>query len=119
MTVPSDRTNSEHYNWGDSCDGWRLLQRTDLSVIQERVPPGSAEINHYHHQARQFFFVLSGQATLEFKDDSITFDAGQGVHVEPGREHRFVNHSANDVEFLVISCPSTAGDRTNVQLASK
>jgi mannose-6-phosphate isomerase-like protein (cupin superfamily) len=110
----SDRSNSEHYVWGDVCDGWHFLKQSDLSVIQERVPPGKGEVNHFHNAARQFFYVLSGEATLEFKNHSVTFGAGQGVHVEPGLEHRFVNHSPNDVVFLVISSPSTAGDRVNI-----
>jgi len=59
---------AEHYIWGDVCHGWRLLSQPDLSVIQERVPPGGAETRHYHTNARQFFFVLSGTATMERKD---------------------------------------------------
>lgn len=29
---------AEHYRWGQDCDGWRLPQGPDLSVIQERSP---------------------------------------------------------------------------------
>lgn len=112
---PIDSFQAEHYSWGGACDGWRLLKGTDLSVIHERVPPGAAEIAHFHSRARQFFFVLSGVATLEFVDRSVTFNHGQGVHVPPGTVHRFANHSTEDVVFLVISAPSTTGDRTDVQ----
>jgi mannose-6-phosphate isomerase-like protein (cupin superfamily) len=113
-TQVSDTSTAEHYTWGGICDGWHLLKHPDLSVIQERVPPGSGEIKHYHSQARQYFFVLRGTATLEFSDTSVTFAAGQGVHVPPKTHHRFVNASDEDVLFLVISSPTTAGDRTNV-----
>jgi len=34
--------------------------------------------------------------------------------VPPNLEHRFCNRSTEDVVFLVISSPSTAGDRANV-----
>jgi len=110
----SDTSNAEHYTWGDGCDGWHLLKHADLSVIQERVPAGSGEIKHFHSRARQFFFILKGVATLEFGDSSVTFEAGQGVHVQPGTPHRFANASNEEVLFLVISSPSTAGDRTNL-----
>jgi mannose-6-phosphate isomerase-like protein (cupin superfamily) len=53
--------NAEHYTWGDVCDGWHLLKRDDMSVIQECVPVGAAEIMHYHNRARQFFYVLQGE----------------------------------------------------------
>jgi mannose-6-phosphate isomerase-like protein (cupin superfamily) len=111
----SSRTTCEHYVWGDGCDGWHLLQHSDLSVILERVPPGRGEVKHFHSKARQYFFVLKGKATLEFDDSSITFGAGEGVHVMPGVKHRFANTSSEAVEFLVISTPTTQGDRTNVQ----
>ena len=34
--------------------------------------------------------------------------------VPPNLEHRFCNRSTEDVVFLVISSPTTTGDRTNV-----
>jgi mannose-6-phosphate isomerase-like protein (cupin superfamily) len=105
---------SEHYGWGGVCDGWHLLRDGALSIIQERVPPGAGEVRHYHGRAQQFFYVLSGAATLEFERHSVTFEAGQGVHVPPGVEHRFANRSSGDVVFLVISSPPTAGDRIDI-----
>jgi oxalate decarboxylase/phosphoglucose isomerase-like protein (cupin superfamily) len=36
-----------------------------LSVIEEQMPSGASEVRHYHRNAQQFFFILSGQATLE------------------------------------------------------
>ena len=36
--------NAEHYVWGEICDGWHLLKRDDISVIQEHVPAGGAEL---------------------------------------------------------------------------
>ncbi len=107
-------STAEHYAWGGVCDGWRLLSLPDLSVIEERVPAGAGEVRHFHGRARQFFFVLSGTAKLEFDGSSVTFGAGQGVHVPPGVVHRFANASDKEVVVLVISAPSTAGDRTNV-----
>ena len=117
-TYPVSPDTSEHYVWGNVCDGWRLLDQADLSVIQERVPPGAGEVRHVHTRARQFFYVLSGTATLEFGDEAVTFGAGQGMHVPPGVAHRFANASSLEVVFLVVSSPSTAGDRTHVSPAT-
>ena len=110
----SDIESAEHYTWGGACDGWHLLKDPALSVIQERVPPLAGETSHFHVRARQFFYVLSGTATIEFGSGSVTFSAGQGLDVLPHTPHRFVNRSDNDVVFLVISSPATAGDRVNV-----
>ncbi|MBA2679613.1 MAG: cupin domain-containing protein [Ktedonobacteraceae bacterium] len=105
---------AEHYTWGSVCDGWHLLKHAALSVIQERVPPSVGEAPHFHVRARQFFYVLSGTATIEFEGEKVTFGPSQGLHVPPNTPHRFVNYSDAEVMFLVISSPTTTGDRINV-----
>jgi mannose-6-phosphate isomerase-like protein (cupin superfamily) len=105
--------NAEHYIWGEDCDGWRLLQRRDMSVIQERVPPGGAEVMHYHNAARQFFYILEGETTMVFEDREIILKNGEGIEVEPKVMHQFRNRSKSDVHFLVISVPSAREDRFN------
>lgn len=117
MSKITDKTNAEHYQWGEVCDGWHLLKTPDLSVIQERVPAGAGEVRHFHNKARQYFYVLSGTATIELQDGEISFGAHQGVHIEPGVQHRFKNTGECEVVFLVISSPSTIGDRENVLFA--
>ena len=86
--TPASQANAEHYVWGADCDGWHLLKHPDLSVIQERVPPGRGEVKHFHSKARQYFLVLKGRASLEFDDGTVTFGPGEGVHVPPGVSHR-------------------------------
>ena len=39
----ANRQNAPHYRWGDGCDGWHLVRAPQLSVIQERMPPGTQE----------------------------------------------------------------------------
>ena len=113
-TQPVSTDNAQHYTWADVCDGWRLLDEPDLSVIQERVPAGASETRHLHAEARQFFYVLKGSATMEWGEQSVSIGAGQGWHVPPGVAHRFVNASQEDVHFLVISAPTTRGDRVEM-----
>jgi len=105
--------NAEHYIWGEICDGWHLLKRDDMSVIQERVPAGSAEIMHHHNTARQFFYILNGQGTMIFEDHEVVLTKGQGLEIPPLIKYQFTNRSKDDVQFLVISVPSTRGDRVN------
>ena len=109
-----DVTSSERYQWGSASEGWHLLNRPELSVIQERVPPGDRERRHFHSKARQFFFVLQGQAVLEVGGSRFDLDVGQGLEIPPGEPHQFMNESQSAVTFLVVSCPHSHGDRTNV-----
>jgi len=103
--------NAEHYSWGKECDGWHLVKSPELSIIQERVPAGGAEVRHYHQHAQQFFFVLSGTASLEVEGDVLCLTAGQGRHVPAGVPHRLANEGQEDVEFIVVSVPMAHGDR--------
>jgi len=112
MTVSIE--NAEHYIWGEVCDGWHLLKRDDMSVIQEQVPAGGAEVMHYHNVARQFFYILEGEGTMVFEDREVVLQKGQGLEIQPQVKHQFKNQSSADVHFLVISVPSTRGDRVNV-----
>lgn len=109
-----DRSLAEHYVWGGVCDGWHLVKRTDLSVISERVPPGAIEKRHFHSKARQFFYILSGRAVIVINDQRIVLTEGQGIEVDPGTAHQFKNESSEDVNFLVISHPSTRDDRVEI-----
>ena len=109
-----DTTSAPHYRWGVASDGWRLLDGADMSVIQERVPPGDQERRHKHARARQFFYILTGHATLEIDGREVTLAAGQGIEVPPGTPHQFFNRSSDDVTMLVFSSPRSHGDRMDL-----
>jgi mannose-6-phosphate isomerase-like protein (cupin superfamily) len=109
---------AEHYIWGEICDGWHLLKREELSVIRERVPAGGAEVMHYHTRARQFFYILKGEGTMVFEEGEIILRKDEGIEISPHVKHQFRNRSKADVHFLVISVPSTRGDRINMAQAA-
>lgn len=108
-----DVSRGEHYRWGDRSEGWHLLKCSDLSVIEERVPPGDMEQRHLHNRARQFFYVLRGEAVIEIDGLRIGLRERQGIEVPPGTAHQFRNESSADVFVLVISAPMSHGDRVN------
>ncbi|NUP02922.1 MAG: cupin domain-containing protein [Nonomuraea sp.] len=103
--------NAPHYRWGEGCDGWRLADGDRLSVIEERMPPGTAEVWHLHHGARQFFYVLDGRAALRTPEREVALGPGEGVEVPRGLPHQLANPSGDELRFLVVSTPSTRGDR--------
>jgi mannose-6-phosphate isomerase-like protein (cupin superfamily) len=106
-----EKLNAEHYYWGQACDGWHLVRTPELSIIQERMPPGTSEVPHYHQQSNQFFYVLTGTLSIEGVDGELTLNANQGVHIKAGEIHQVRNRSTHDTEFLVISNPPSHGDR--------
>ncbi|MDD3597157.1 cupin domain-containing protein [Sulfuricurvum sp.] len=105
--------NADNYTWGTNCDGWHLAASKNLSVIQERVPKGSSETRHLHNQAEQFFYILSGIATLEVSGDIQVIHPNEGFHIPAGVAHTLSNEHEEDLEFLVVSTPPSHGDREN------
>jgi quercetin dioxygenase-like cupin family protein len=71
ITAPISKAFAPHYTWASICDGWSLVDTPGLSVVEERVPPGAEDVRHYHNQARQFFYVLSGTAVLETEGSKV------------------------------------------------
>lgn len=108
---PVSIKDAQHYMWGEVCDGWHLAKTDALSVIQERVPPGAAEARHYHNRAEQFFYVLSGVATMEVDGTVHKLTPNQGIHIPSGVAHRLSNGDTDDLQFIVISTPPSHGDR--------
>jgi len=106
--------NSEHYNWGNNCDGWHLLNTNSLSIIQEKMPPKTEESLHFHSKAQQFFFILKGTATFEVNKKSYEVKENNGFHILSNEIHKVYNKSDKDLEFIVVSEPKSHGDRTNV-----
>ena len=111
--------NAEHYRWGDGCDGWHLLAGDDLSVIEERMPPGATEVRHRHTRSRQFFYALEGTLTLELDGIVHQLQHGQGLHVPAGAAHQASNESVVDARFLVVSAPRSHGDRVAAPLEAR
>ena len=88
-------------------------------MIQERVPGGAAERRHVHAEAQQFFYILAGRAVMELGGAEHPLAAGEGIHVPAGRPHRFRNPNAEPVDFLVVSQPTTRGDRRDLDGSPK
>jgi len=73
--------NAESYTWGDGCVGWHLLKTDSLSIIQEKMPPGSSEQLHFHKHSQQVFYILSGVATFEIDGQVVVINAKESIHI--------------------------------------
>ncbi|TXK71714.1 cupin domain-containing protein [Paenibacillus sp. N3.4] len=108
------KLNAEHYIWGDQCDGWHLVKNSNLSIIHERMPANTREVKHYHQHSHQYFFILSGIATMEINNKEIILNPQEGIEVTPLVPHQLLNKSNDEIEFLVISQPTSKDDRVVV-----
>ena len=115
MNLIRNIQNVEPYVWGDNCLGWHLLASAELSVIQEEMPPHTAEQAHYHEKAQQLFYILSGVATFYIAEEKTLLKAGDAIQIAPKTIHQVQNDEAHmPLKFLVISQPKAHGDRINL-----
>ena len=114
--------NAEHYTWPSAidaqmCDGWHLHRSETLSVIEERMPPGTAEQRHMHQHTTQFFYALSGELIIELNGEEHRLTPFTGLTVPAQTPHQVFNRGSEDARFLVISQPPSHGDRVSVAQA--
>lgn len=102
-----------HHHWGGDCDRWGFVDRQDLAVIYERMPPDRCEVRHKHIHAAQLFFVLTGQLTIEVEGTEYQISSNEALEVTPTQRHQVFNKADEAAEFLVISQPSTFEDRVH------
>lgn len=103
--------NAEHYTWGNNCDGWYLVRTPELNVIEEMMPAGASERRHHHVRARQFFFVLEGELSMEIEHHEFVLKAGEGIEIAPGQAHQAMNRGAAPLRIVVTSQPPSHDDR--------
>jgi len=115
MQSPISIKTASHFSWGDKCDGWWLKKEGNFTVIYEVMPPGSAEIKHYHKEVEQFFYILEGVLIIELDNVIHTLIEQEGIAVVPGKPHRVFNRTDKIVKFLVISSPCLHQDRIDVE----
>ncbi len=78
------------------------------------MPPGAAEKLHFHERAEQFFYILKGEAAFYINGEKFSVKTGESVSVLPKSKHCIANESSEDLEFLVVSNPSTNNDRIEI-----
>ena len=115
-------SNAEHYTWPSAisehlCDGWHLHRTDTLSIIEERMPPATAEQRHLHQRATQFFYVLAGELTIELNGEEHRLTSSTGLTVPAQTPHQVFNRGREDARFLVISQPPSHGDRVRAPRA--
>jgi mannose-6-phosphate isomerase-like protein (cupin superfamily)/GNAT superfamily N-acetyltransferase len=106
--------STEHFSWGIGNDGWHILKSNDLSVMLERMNPGTQEVIHCHPIAQQVFYILSGVADFEIEGKAEKLLANQFIHVPRKKLHKISNIQNEDLKFLVISEPFAQDERIEI-----
>ncbi len=111
---PVLRNTQTAYERGQGGVGWSLVETDGLLVIEETLAPGCSENRHYHAKAAQYFYVLECTALMKIDGQNKVLAQGMAEHIHPRIDHAIANESSNEIQFLVISAPSTRSDRNEI-----
>lgn len=94
--------NTKAYTWGGNCQGWYLHESDGFNIKLEKIPPGSTTSMHYHKGMTQFFFVKSGELSIEDQNGVVhILNPGDGLELPGDKKHRVHNAHSELVEYLV------------------
>ena len=83
-----------------------------VGVYTSEIAPGGATSWHFHNGAG-FFLVLQGRVTVEFKDSTKHYQAGDAYAEPIGVIHRAINPEP-EIPFLCVGFVVTPKDRDHV-----
>lgn len=80
-----------------------IVGLTKFGLHLVRIEPGDATTeHHYHEESDEFIYVLSGELTLRYSDESYQLKAGDFVGFPAhGAAHSMFNNSAADAVYLM------------------
>ena len=55
------------------------------------------------HKGEEFVYILEGAITLLMDGKEFTLYAGDSIQIQAGKEHTWINHSANIVKLLAVN----------------
>ncbi len=110
-----DKKNIKPMEWGNHCESWQLLDKENMGVFHEKMPPNSADVLHKHQFSEQFLYVLHGTVGIVINTDTHYLSSGQGIVITKEVPHKIFNDSKSDVEFILFASPSHRNDRIEIE----
>ena len=84
------------------------------SLAQIVLPPGKASRKHYHPEAEESYYILSGHGKVKLGDESQNLTAGDTIMIPTGIVHQIFNTSTGNelLIFLAICQPAWTPDNS-------
>ena len=73
------------------------------SLAEATLPAGAATVRHWHADAEELYFILSGRGRMEVDGDAREVGAGDCVLIAPGARHTI--EALEDLRFLCCCAP--------------
>jgi len=77
------------------------LTGSDITLGRVVIHPGQSNPRHCHDNCEEILYLLGGQLTHSFADETIEMVAGDTLVVPPGVMHNAVNTGDTDADMIV------------------
>ncbi len=75
-----------------------------VSMVEDTMKPGFHLARHHHKQMTEIFYILEGELTLIFDDETVVATAGMTINIPPNVWHEA--KSENGAKMLSIFSPA-------------
>jgi mannose-6-phosphate isomerase-like protein (cupin superfamily) len=82
------------------------------SVAHITLPPGKSSLLHYHPEAEESYYILSGRARLLIGEEEVLVVAGTAVLIPALQPHQITNIGSDDLTFLAVCVPAWEPDNS-------
>jgi oxalate decarboxylase len=108
---------------GANDDNWQILRGQEGSANLVRLEPGGVREPHWHPNAWEFNFVISGKArwtVLGLLGEHTAFEANEGdlVFAPRGHYHYFENSGDDDLLVLIVFNASSSEPRNDIGIVA-
>ena len=74
-----------------------------VTMVEDTLKPGFHLACHYHKNMTEIFYVLDGDVTFNFKDESVVASTGSTINIPPNVTHEVV--CQNGARLITIFSP--------------
>ena len=75
-----------------------------VSIVEDTMKPGFHLARHHHKQMTEIFYILEGELTMIFDDETVVASAGTTINVPPNVWHEA--KSENGAKMLSVFSPA-------------
>jgi mannose-6-phosphate isomerase-like protein (cupin superfamily) len=85
------------------------------SLAEARLLPGRSTEEHYHIQAEEIYYILSGSGQMIIDGEQRDVKKHDGIAILPRARHRITNTGKGDLIFLCCCAPAYEHDDTVIK----
>ena len=74
---------------------------------RHRRKDSAAHRREYAFLSQNNFYILSGEAIMQFKNEAVQLKVGTGIKIDPMEAHQMRNVSYGEMNFIVVFTPKS------------